>query len=149
MKRKIAVVLLLVALITAMLTGCGQKTVVSSAKFKEVANNAGFSVTDIVKKYSNEPAVTGAWETAPADRSFTAYFFKFASDADAMNEFLYRTDAYEDVAKMSDGTNFNKCVCTQNGEYTVVSRVDDSLFFATVSTEHTADIDGLLAAIGY
>lgn len=149
MKKKIAVILLLVALFTATLTACGQKTAVSSAKFKEIANNAGLTVIDETKKHASETAVDGAWEASPPDRGFTASFFKFASAEDAMNEFLYRTDPYENNAKMSDGTNFNKCVCSSDGQYIVVSRVDDSLFFAAVASEYSVDIDGLVSAMGY
>ncbi len=157
MKISKKVISLLVASVLAFsLAGCGiaNRTAISSDKFTSVMEDNKYTVEE-----SSDVA-----DTYKADKAFYAYnddssvvliFMEFGSAADAKAAYdSLKTDLDSiktDSSKSSEKivANYSKYVVENSDEFGVISRTDNTIVCADVTTGDKSEITSVLKELGY
>jgi len=154
-KRGLSLALLLVLGISLLiLTGCFTKEPKTPEQFREIMEDNGFVVSDLTDQYE-EGLVKSVLVAMDVKNDFQIEYFEQDSDADAIVSFNMNVSTMEDnkgqIYKTSDfrGQNYENLSMTTNGEYWVVSRIENTVIFAHVSEEHKEVVESMLERLNY
>ena len=152
--KKIGLLCLMLLLVMITLTGCFTKESITADDFKTRMEELGYVVND-VSSQNNMSYIKSIYLAVDSDEKYQIEFYELKSEDWA--EYLFDQNV-EDVenAKGSGSTYVsisgqNYCRYTQggNGEYWVLSYIDNTFVFVHVSDEFKEDVKGALEAIGY
>ena len=154
MKSKIVLGVLLLTLALC-LTGCFSKTAVSSSEFTTKMSELGYTVVDISDQYTSTDYVNHVMVAQNTFSNYQIEYFELSTSDYATQAYLTNISTMENSkGSMSSstsftGSNYQKQTQTSNGEYWVVSRVDNTFVFAHTSDTNKDAVNNALDALGY
>ena len=136
------------------LTGCGNKTVITTDNFIAKAENLGFETADITEQYADFPHVqegTVAYNSDGAKVEF--YVIDNISNATSMfnnNKYDFESAKGSSAIESSSAIgNYSSYSLTSDGYYMHVCRVENTLVFIKVEERHKDAVKELTKELGY
>lgn len=155
--KKLKVLMLGVLCFTILftVTGCGNKTAISSDDFKSRMEQKGFSVQEATSQFSEHDYVEKVYIALSDDSKYQIEFYEL-SDADKASSFFNNNkELFEDSKSSSSSEtsvnlgNNSKYTLTTNGKYKVVSRIDNTVIYLDVADNYKSNIKDILKDLGY
>ncbi len=152
--KKILLVLLLV-FCTTLTTGCGNKKAITTDDYKSKMESKDFTVQDATSQFSNYEYVEQALIALEKSGSYQIEFYRLSDNDNAVSFFNNNKTTFENSkssgaveTSVSLGNN-DKYTVTTNGQYKVVSRIDNTVVYLDVSDKYKSEVQKVLKDLGY
>ncbi len=152
-KRLLMGVLCFVVLFT--LTGCGNKTSITSADFKSKMESKGYTVQDATSQMSEYDYINQVYIAISSDSTYQIEFYEL-SDSDYASSFFNNNKKTFENSKSSGSAetsvsagNNAKYTLTTNGKFKVVSRIDNTVIYLNVDDDYKSSVKDVLKDLGY
>ena len=149
---KLIIVSILLILIMFSLVGCGDKTAISSETFKSKMQDKEYYIYNATSQFGDD--VEEVYYAILSDK-YRIQFYKFSDIEHTENAFSKSKSDFEVVGENSKPTtntsasNTQKYILDNNGQYMVLSRIDNTLIQIIASSEYKSEIDKILKELGY
>lgn len=151
-----AVLLLLMAFITAMFTGCQtSKTAITADDFKSLATEKGLQYSDATAQFSDYGFIDEVTIAHPEDISYQIEFYVFSDTSNAQSFFAENKGNFEAVKGSSysensaSGQNYSSYKLNTADKYMFVEYVANTAVFVNTDKENKSAIDEFIKAIKY
>lgn len=138
-----------------MLTGCGNKTAITSSDFKDKMENKGYVVQDATNQFSEYNYINQVYIALNSDSACQIEFYELSNIDSAINFFNNNKTLFENsktsgaVEASVDVGNNSKYTLETNGQYKVVSRIDNTVVYLNVSHDYKSEVKDILKELGY
>lgn len=135
------------------LTGCGNKKVITTDKFIDITEKNGFVTKDILDQFSNTDVLDATIANYNSD--FQLEFYVLDSTEGAKEMFLNNKNIFEtykgSVSKYSstDIGNSSTYMLESSGYYMYLSRVDNTLLYVKVDDIYKERVKSIIKELGY
>ena len=154
MKTKLLLAIVLGVVLLFSLTGCLSKTAITAEDFKTKMEGMGYTVVDSTSQFDDSD-LTRLYLAIDPTGSFQLEFFELTTSEYAHSSFeLNVTNMKENEGTMSSSTsltglNYEKATQTSNGDFWLVSRVENTFIYAHSSESNKDAIVKAVNALGY
>lgn len=154
---RVVLLLICITLIACCLTGCFSKTAQTEADFGKIMREAGFEIKVMTgNSNSNGMANNYAKSILVAENDnyeIEFYCFKGAETAKSVfdncrSQFDNQHPTNRATSKVNQG-NYNYYAITADGEFHMISRVDDTILRCEADKEYKKEIIGYAKELGY
>lgn len=152
-KRLMMGVLCFIVLFT--ITGCGNKTAITSDDFKSRMESSGYTVQDATSQMSEYDYIDQVYIAISSDSTYQIEFYEL-SDSDYASSFFNNNKSTFENSKSSSATetsvsagNNAKYTLTTNGKFKVVSRIDNTVIYLNVDEDYKSSVKDVLDDLGY
>ena len=135
-------------------TGCKERKPITTQEFQKQMENKGYSIYDASSQFSNYDFVKEVY-IAKGD-NYQIEFFVFENDERAKNAFEENKENFENkkgsvtTNQVSVSTNnFDKYHLVSNNKYMTVSRINNTMIFATVDSSLRSTVLKDIEDLGY
>lgn len=156
MKKIIAAALLAVMLCSLLcLTGCSRKTALTVDAFYNLMEENGYEAAYITDQYTEYDQLTGVCVAMQIYGEYQIEFYETDTDDTAKNLYANNQRILEDNTSIAysrtvvNGVNSNAFKMTSNGQYYVLSRIDNTMIYIEAPEECKGEINGVLKTLGY
>ena len=151
--RKIILGIVLV-LSVFMLGGCFSKKAITTDEFKAQADKSGYQVSDVKNQYEDFNTIKEA-TIAYNQEGFQVEFYVLTSNEDAISMFTTNKVDFEskktdtNVETSASMKNYDTYSLTNNGEYSYLSRVENTFLYVNVKQELKDKVKDFVDKLGY
>ncbi len=148
MKKKITKIFAFIAMII-LLSACGEKKVLKTEDMVSKLSNNGFIVTDVTKQME-DPSVT--YVASANNGKFQIEYYVFETKKQAKAAYTNNKKSFETnktKGKETSGDTYNKYVQELSDTYNVITRVDNTLLYASVNIEYKGTLKNVFKDLGY
>lgn len=138
-----------------MVTGCTNKVAITSSDFKTKMEKEGYTIQEVTNQFDDYNYVSKAYIALSSDSKYQIEFYKL-SDSDNASSFFNNNKATFENSKSSSasetsisGGNYAKYTLTTNGQFKVLSRIDNTVIYLNVPDSYKSTIKEVLKKIGY
>ena len=138
-----------------MVTGCGNKVAISSSDFKTKMEKKGYTVDDVTSQFDGYDYLSKVYIALSSDSAYQIEFYEL-SDVDSASILFDNSKAAFENSKSSDSPedsvdleNHEKYTLTTNGQFKVVSRIDNTVIYLDVPDTYKSSVEGVLKDLGY
>jgi len=132
-----------------------EKESINAEEFKTIMQEKGFIVSDATSQFSQYDYIKQVYVAASDDYSYKIEFYEL-SDIEYATSFYNNNKAIFESSKgiASANTsvsikNYSKYTLSTNGQYKVVSRIDNTVIYLDVDSGNKDAVKDLLKEIGY
>ncbi len=151
-KRLVLSIMCLVSLFG--LTGCGNKTEITTDQFKSKVESNGLLTTDVTTQYSEYEYVKEA-TVALKEGEYQIEFYVLDNEANATSMFntnktifeTYKGNASKETS--SSVGNYSKYTLQSNDLYMYLCRVKNTLLYIKVDDKYKDDVKNIVKDLGY
>ncbi|MGN1113933.1 MAG: hypothetical protein ACI4RC_02290 [Oscillospiraceae bacterium] len=154
-KIKILTSALLCMVIMFTITGCGKKTALTAEDFKSKTEEKGYTVQEATDQFSDYDYIKKVYIAIDKEQKYQIEFYEIDSSDNASKFFNNNKSIFEE-SKSSSCTETNvslsnnaKYTLTTNGEYKVISRIDNTAIYVNADEKYKSDIKDLLDDLDY
>ena len=146
------VVLLLIGLT---LTGCKNKTAISSNDFESKMKAKDFIVSNATNQFEGTEGIINVILAAPQDKSFQIEFYEVSTVEQAVSSYNLNKSNFELVKASSSSynevnvANYSKYTLNSNGKFMVVSRIENTFIYINVEQQYKDTVNKILNELGY
>ena len=132
-----------------------EKTSITASSFYTTMSQKGYSVQDASSQFSDYNYVKQAYIAASKDLSYQIEFYELLDDSYATsfynnNKSIFESSKGNASAETSVGLkNYSKYTLSSNGEYMVVSRIDNTVIYVKVDDSYKDTVKAILDELGY
>ena len=148
MKKIIKFLVVIAILVT--LCGCGKKEALTDNELKDKLSKMGFNLNNITD--SMEDSNISVVRTAN-NRKYQIEYYVFKSSDTAKTAYENNMKMFEEnkkyKGKKKNGDNYNKYIQKTDDYYNVVTRIDNTLIYASVNIDYKGDVNKVLNKLGY
>ncbi len=137
------------------LTGCGNKTAITSDDFKSKMESSGYTVQEATNQMSDYDYIKQVYIAISSDSTYQIEFYELSDNDYASSFFNNNKKTFED-SKSSGSTetsvsvgNNEKYTLTTNGKFTFVSRIDNTVIYLNVDDNYKSSVKDVLKNLGY
>lgn len=137
------------------LTGCGNKTSITSDDFKNKMESNGYTVQDATSQMASYDYIKKVYIAISNDSTYQIEFYEL-SDSDYATSFFNNNKSIFEDSKSSVSTetsvnlgNHNKYSLTANDKFKVVSRIDNTVIYLDVDENYKSSVKDILDDLGY
>lgn len=137
------------------LTGCGNKTAITSDDFKSKMESSGYTVQEATNQMSDYDYIKQVYIAISSDSTYQIEFYELSDNDYASSFFNNNKKTFED-SKSSGSTktsvsvdNNEKYTLTTNGKFKVVSRIDNTVIYLNVDDNYKSSVKDVLKNLGY
>lgn len=137
------------------LTGCGNKTSITSDDFKNKMESNGYTVQDATNQMASYDYIKKVYIAISNDSTYQIEFYEL-SDSDYATSFFNNNKSIFEDSKSSVSTetsvnlgNHNKYSLTANDKFKVVSRIDNTVIYLDVDENYKSSVKDILDDLGY
>lgn len=137
------------------LTGCGNKTSITSDDFKNKMESNGYTVQDATSQMASYDYIKKVYIAISNDSTYQIEFYEL-SDSDYATSFFNNNKSIFENSKSSVSTetsvnlgNHNKYSLTANDKFKVVSRIDNTVIYLDVDENYKSSVKDILDDLGY
>lgn len=137
------------------LTGCGNKTSITSDDFKNKMESNGYTVQDATNQMASYDYIKKVYIAISNDSTYQIEFYEL-SDSDYATSFFNNNKSIFEDSKSSVSTetsvnlgNHNKYSLTANDKFKVVSRIDNTVVYLDVDENYKSSVKDILDDLGY
>lgn len=141
--------ILALILILLLVCGCDKKQSLNKEEITNELSSNGFMITDITDRMedNNVTAVLVA-----NNSKYTIEYYRFKDDKSALESFENNKKAFENYSedgKEKSKDNYNTYSQEIENKYNLLTRVDNTLIYASINNEYKNDLNKALKTIGY
>lgn len=154
MKKRNIVLFVTCLLILLGVTGCGNKTAISTSTFKSITEENNYITSDVTNQYISYEYVNEA-TVAQSSEGFQIEFYVLDSESNAISMFNTNKDIFESykgnasTETSSNIGNNTSYTLTSNGYYMHLCRVDNTLLYVRVLDSYKDSVKDIIKKIGY
>lgn len=151
MKKKIGFISILFVMLL-ILTGCGNKTAITTSKFISLTESEGYTISD-VKDQFDEDYLKEA--TVAMGDGYQIEFYVLDSEFNAKNMFKYNKKIFLNYKGgltsevSSEVGNYSTYSLQSDGYYMYLSRVDNTLIYVRVESKYKDNVKNTIDKLGY
>ena len=151
----IVIIAMIVGAFSLVLFIAREKESIDAEKYKTIMEEKGYSVVDATSQFAEYNYVKKSYIATPEDRSYQIEFYELSDNDYAMKFFDSNKSIFEvsksdkSVSKKQNGKNYSKYTISANERYNVVSRIDNTVIYVSVTDNHKDTIKDILKEIGY
>lgn len=140
-----------------LVTGCGEeKVAVAPDSFISTMESVGATINDQTEVMAEVSSATSV-QIAYVEGEYQIEYYEFAEETDAQYLFEASKEQLETAAESASGVakssvsmdNHGKYTINMNGTYVVISRIDNTVIYATTSSDNKDTMKELLEQMGY
>ncbi|MGM9881746.1 MAG: hypothetical protein ACI31S_02755 [Bacilli bacterium] len=138
-----------------LLTGCGNKTALTSENFKSKMEGNNFVVQDATSQMASYDYITKVYLAIDSSYNYQIEFYELSDAASASSFYNNNKSIFEESksssaveTSVSSGNNA-KYTLTTNGKYKVVSRINNTVIYVNANDEYKTEVKDLLEELGY
>lgn len=137
-----------------MITGCNKKPI-TAEEFKTKMKDKKYDVVDITEQYSSSTEFTKVYVAVAENRIFQVEFYQFDSTDSASKAYSTTKDEVESIKGSSSANtsvelgNYSKYTLSTNGNYTIISRVEDTMIYVNVDSTYKSKVKDIVEELGY
>ena len=151
MKKKLLISLLILTLF--FITGCTTKATLSVETFSRTMEKKGFTINDATAEFLTIPGVEKHLIAQSIDKGYQIQFYILDSEITAQSVYAQCKDKFASTGagsntEVSSG-NFQKYTQVNNGKYSVVSRISNTIIYVNADNIYQEQIKSILKDIGY
>ena len=132
------------------------KQPITVSEFKNIMEDKDFEIIDAIDQTDDyDNGIKKAYIALEEDYDYQIEFFKLDEEEDAIDLYKHNKEIFEDSkgsssveTKVSMGNN-SKYTLKTNGEYKVVSRIENTVIYADVDDKYEDEVNEILKEIGY
>ncbi len=154
LKNKVLGILCLIMLLF-LTTACGKKVAITSSDFKEKMESRGYTIQDATNQFSDYDYVKQVYIALSSNSGYQIEFYELSNNDNASSFFNNNKSIFEQ-SKSSNSTetsnsinNTAKYTLTTNGQFKLVSRIDNTVIYLNVSEEYKSEVKEVLKDLGY
>lgn len=131
------------------------KEPITASEFKNEMEELDFEIVDVKNQFAQYDFVEKAYVALEEDSDYQIEFYKLDEEDDAMDFYDNNKKIFQSQkGSTSAETNVNfknnsKYTLTTNGEYKVVSRIEDTVIYLNVDKEYKDEVKEILKELGY
>lgn len=157
-KLKLLLVPIICLISLVCFTGCGKdKTAISAKEFSEKLEDKDYIIQESTSQYSSNEEIEESYIALSEDYSYQIEFIILESESDASSMYSYNKSRFEAEKEDSNAkahsevnlANYSKYTLIVNGEYKVLSRIENTLIYINADSEYKDEIDEALEDLGY
>lgn len=157
MKRNKKLCCMLLSICMLSLTACGKdKEPVSADMFVEQMERAGLTVTDQTAEVMEGSGLSSA-QVASLEGEYQIEFYQMDGEDHAKNIYNNAKDDLENQYETANGVaktnvsmrNYAKFTITAEDRYFIVSRISDTMIYATATKENKDTVKDTVTGLGY
>ncbi|MGN1134490.1 MAG: hypothetical protein ACI4RN_08585 [Oscillospiraceae bacterium] len=137
------------------ITGCGKKTALSAEDFKSKTEAKGYTVQDATNQFADYDYIKKVYIALDKDQNYQIEFYEI-DNADNASQFFKNNKSIFEESKSSASaetsvsvSNNAKYTLTTDGQYKVISRIDNTAVYVNADEEYKSDIKDLLDDLDY
>ena len=132
-----------------------ERTSITSEEFKLIMENKEFFMIDATSQNTENEYIKKVYNAVESDNRYQIEFYEY-TDSDIANKF------YKNMySKLESGKgkaysrtninlkNYSKYTLTAKGRYTILSRINNTIMYVSVSDEYKDDVKGIIEELGY
>lgn len=137
------------------LTGCKNKTMISAGEFKSKMESKNYVITDATNQFSSNSEIKQVYIAQEKSGNYQIEFYQLDNVDNAVSFYKNNKEIFESSKSnsntYSDVTlkNYAKYTLKTNGEYKVLSRIDNTVIYINVDSKYNDNIDKILKELGY
>jgi len=131
------------------------KEPITVSDFKDIMEEKDFEIMDIKEQFEAYDYIEKAYIALKEDYDYQIEFYRLDEEEDAINFYETNKEKFEDSkgtseieTKVSMGNN-SKYTLKTNGEYKVVSRIENTVLYVDVDDKYEDEVKEILKEIGY
>lgn len=136
------------------ITGCGNKTAITTTDFKSKMSNKGYANTDVISQYTDYVYIKEA-TVAQSTEGWQIEFYVLNDETNAQGMFNENKITFEGLKGNSSTEsstslgNYSSYSLTSGGYYMHLCRVDNTLLFVKVPDTFKDTLKDLIKDLGY
>lgn len=136
------------------LTGCGNKTAITTSEFKSKTERLGYTNVDVTSQYASYGYIKEA-TVAQSPNGFQVEFYVLDDDGNATSMFNTNKGTFETYKGNSSSEssssmgNYSSYTLNSSGYYMHLCRVDNTLLYIKVTDTYKDSIKSLIKELGY
>ena len=150
MKKFLSIIFLVLVLF--MVSGCGNKKVITTREFKNITEQNGLSVLDAIDQFDSDVIKEA---TLAYNDDYKLEFYVLDSSDSAISMFNYNKNSFESKKSgvssylSTDLANYNIYMLQSGGYYMYLSRVDNTLLYVSVEDTFKESVKDIVKDLGY
>lgn len=138
-----------------LVTGCGNKTAISADDFKQKMQDKQYSVDDLTNMFEDNSVINKVYIATNSDTTYQIAFYEFNDNETATNFYNRNKEDFESnkgsgyVNSSVELGNSSKYTLEGNGDYKVLSRIDNTLIMLNVKSNYKDTVNAVLKELGY
>ena len=153
MKRRNIFLIIGLFLTVFLLTGCGNKTKLTTKEFESIAKKHNCTIYDVSNQYASYGFIKEAKVAKNDDWQIEFYIIDSAKNADVMYNINKQVfEGYKgstSVYKTETLKNYSTYLLKSNGYYMYLSRVDNTLLYVKVNDTYQKQVEKIIKDMGY
>lgn len=146
----------IVAIIGVILTNYNkEKTSITSEEFKQIMENKEFFMIDATSQNTENEYIQKVYNAVESENRYQIEFYEY-TDSDIANRFYKNMYSKLESGKGNSYSrtnislkNYAKYMLTSNGRYTILSRVNNTIMYVSVSDEYKNEVKEIIEELGY
>ncbi len=132
-----------------------EKKSITANEFKTLMQGKGLVVSDVTSQYSRYDYVEQVYVAVPSDYSYQIEFYELSDSEYAISFYNNNKSIFESSkGNVSGGTslsakNYSKYSLSTDGNYKVISRIDNTVVYLNVDSSNKNTVKDLLNELGY
>ena len=129
-----------------------ERTSITSEEFKQIMEKKEFFMIDAT---SQNEYIKKVYNAVESDNRYQIEFYEY-TDSDIANKFYknmyYKLESDKGNANLRTNINlknYSKYTLTAKGRYTILSRINNTIMYVSVSDEYKDDVKGIIEELGY
>lgn len=141
--------ILTLILILLLVCGCDKKHSLNKEEMTKALYSNGFIITDITDRMEDDD-ITAV--LVANNSKYSIEYYKFKDNKSALESFENNKEVFQNYSK--DGKekskdNYNTFSQEIENKYNSLTRVDNTLIYASINNEYRSDLNKILKNIGY
>ena len=136
------------------LTGCGNKNVITTNDFISKTEKLGYTTTNVIEQYASYSYVKEA-TVAQSSEGYQVEFYTLDDEANATGMFNTNRSTFESYKGNSSSEssssmgNYSSYTLTSSGYYMYLCRVENTLLYVKVNDTYKDSVKKLIKELGY
>ncbi len=132
-----------------------EKASITASSFYTTMSQKGYSVQDSTSQYSEYDYVKQVYIAVSKDYSYQIEFYELLDDSYATsfynnNKSIFESSKGNASAETSvGGKNYSKYTLSSNGQYMVVSKINNTVIYVKVDDDYKNTVKDILEELGY
>lgn len=147
---KVVLKSIILIIMVIFISGCGKKEIIKNSEFSAILTKEGFSVTDVTN-FMEDYSVKSVYAANNGSYQIEYYIFeneKVASEAYKNNKKTF--DSGKKIkGKEKTGDGYQKYTQELSDQYNNLTRVKNTLIYASVNIEHKSNLKKMIKKLGY
>jgi len=154
MKKKNIYLAIIGLLCSIILTGCGNKKLITTSEFISVSKNLNYLITDVTSQYAQYGYIKDGTIAQSTD-GWQVEFYVLEDESYAINMFNTNRTTFESnkgnssTESSASMGNYSSYTLTSNGYYMHLCRVENTLLYVKVKDSYQKEVKEFINKLGY